>query len=102
MAKISVTRKDSALYESILRLKDLDQCERFFSDLCSMTELSAMEQRFMVAKMLYEGKVYTEIYEKTHASSATISRVNRALNYGADALREVFASMEKERTEKEK
>ncbi len=95
MAKIRDKEKSRELYESILKLKDLDQCERFFKDLCSITELNAMEQRFMVAKMLYEGKVYTEICEKTHASSATISRVNRALNYGENALREVFENQEK-------
>lgn len=95
MAKIRDNEKSRELYETILNLKDLDQCERFFKDLCSITELNAMEQRFMVAKMLYEGKVYTEICEKTHASSATISRVNRALNYGENALREVFGNQEK-------
>ena len=95
MAKIRDKEKSRELYESILKLKDLDQCERFFKDLCSITELNAIEQRFMVAKMLYEGKVYTEICEKTHASSATISRVNRALNYGENALREVFENQEK-------
>ncbi len=94
MAKARDYEKNRELYESILKLKDLDQCERFFKDLCSITELNAMEQRFMVAKMLYEGKVYTEICEKTHASSATISRVNRALNYGENALREVFDNQE--------
>ncbi len=100
MAKTQENEKNTELYECILRLRDLDQCERFFSDLCSITELSAMEQRFMVAKMLHEGKVYTEICEQTHASSATISRVNRALNYGKNALREVFESMEERAEEK--
>ena len=100
MAKTQENEKNTELYECILRLKDLDQCERFFSDLCSITELSAMEQRFMVAKMLHEGKVYTEICEQTHASSATISRVNRALNYGKNALREVFECMEERAEEK--
>lgn len=87
------------MYESILRLENLEQCRLFFQDLCSMTELTAMEQRYTVAKMLYEGRVYTEIGNETHASSATISRVNRMLNYGENALREVF---DKEKEEKEK
>lgn len=100
MAKTQESNKNKEMYECIFRLKDLDQCERFFSDLCSITELNAMEQRFMVAKMLHEGKVYTEICEQTHASSATISRVNRVLNYGKNALREVFECMEERAEEK--
>ena len=61
-----------ALYEQIVKLQDVDTCLRFFQDLCSISELRAMEQRFDVAKLLYEGKVYTEIVEQTGASSATI------------------------------
>ena len=79
-----------ALYEQIVQLQDVDACYRFFKDLCSITELRAMEQRFDVAKLLFEGKVYTEIVKDTGASSATISRVNRALKYGDDGLMEAF------------
>ena len=79
-----------ALYEQIVKLQDVDTCLRFFQDLCSISELRAMEQRFDVAKLLYEGKVYTEIGEQTGASSATISRVNRALKYGDNGLMEAF------------
>ena len=79
-----------ALYEQIVKLQDVDTCLRFFQDLCSISELRAMEQRFDVAKLLYEGKVYTEIVEQTGASSATISRVNRALKYGDNGLMEAF------------
>ena len=79
-----------ALYEQIMTLKDVDGCYRFFQDLCSITELRAMEQRYDVARLLYEGKVYTEIVEQTGASSATISRVNRALKYGENGLLEAF------------
>ncbi len=79
-----------ALYEQIIRLDDVDACYRFFQDLCSIAELRAIEQRFDVAKLLYEGKVYTEIVEETGASSATISRVNRALKYGDDGLMDAF------------
>ena len=75
-----------ALYREIVALDDVDACYRFFQDLCSITELRAMEQRFDVAKLLYEGKVYTEIVENTGASSATISRVNRALKYGENGM----------------
>jgi len=85
--------KETALYKAILEIKDEDECRRFFQDLCSMTELSAMEQRFEVARLLYQGRVYTEILGQTGASSATISRVNRALNYSADGLRDLFARM---------
>lgn len=88
------------MYESILRLENLEQCRRFFQDLCSMTELAAMEQRYTVAKMLYEGRVYTEIGSKTRASSATISRVNRMLNYGENAMKEIFDKEKKEKEER--
>jgi TrpR-related protein YerC/YecD len=79
-----------ALYEEIVSLKDVESCYRFFQDLCSITELRSMEQRFDVAKLLDEGKVYTEIVEQTGASSATISRVNRALKYGENGLLDAF------------
>ena len=79
-----------ALYREIVALDDVDACYRFFQDLCSITELRAMEQRFDVAKLLYEGKVYTEIVENTGASSATISRVNRALKYGENGMLDAF------------
>ena len=85
-----------ALYEEIVALKDVDACYRFFQDLCSITELRSIEQRFDVAKLLYEGKVYTEIVEGTGASSATISRVNRALKYGENGLLDAF-EQEKQR-----
>ena len=94
MAKTQESNKNKEMYECILRLKDLDLCERFFSDLCSITELNAMEQRFMVAKMLHEGKVYTEICEQTHASSATISRVNRCLQDGADGYQTILPRLD--------
>lgn len=90
MAKGSEHDYCTEMYESILRLETVEQCRRFFRDLCSMTELAAMEQRYTVAKMLYEGKVYTEIGNEIHASSATISRVKRMLNYGENALKEIF------------
>lgn len=90
MPKKCDANRDPELYKAILHLKDLDSCLRFFTDLCSMNELSAIEQRFKVAKLLYEGEVYTEILRQTGASSATISRVNRALNYSEDGLKELF------------
>ncbi len=79
-----------ALYEAILKLQDVEECEAFFEDLCAVTELRAMEQRFEVAKLLREGKVYTDILERTGTSSATISRVNRMLSGGNGMLETVL------------
>ena len=87
------------LYRAILTLKDTDECYDFFSDLCTVSELKAMEQRFEVAKLLNEGLIYNDILEKTSASSATISRVNRSLNYGTDAYHLIFDRLDKEDTE---
>ena len=69
----------TALYETILNLRDLDECARFFQDLCTPIELRSMEQRFEVAVELERGVVYSEILEKTGASSATVSRVRRSM-----------------------
>ena len=89
MAKKEKARSD-VLYEAILTLKDLDECKKFFQDLCTVAELRAMEQRFEVAILLNEGMIYNDILERTGASSATISRVNRSLQYGADGYKEVL------------
>ena len=83
-------KKDDLLYETILSLKDLDECKRFFSDLCTVAELRSMEQRFEVALLLSDGMIYNDILERTGASSATISRVNRSLQYGADGYQTVL------------
>ena len=69
------------LYEAITVLETPDECRRFFEDLCTVPELNAMSRRLMVAKLLSENTVYSEIVAKTSASTATISRVNRSLNY---------------------
>ena len=79
MAKAGRKEHSLALYETILKLKDLDECCRFFEDLCTPTEMQAMEQRFDVAVYLQQGLVYLDILEKTGASSATISRVRRSM-----------------------
>ena len=88
--------RNTALYEAILRLNTLDECIRFFDDLCAVTELRTMEQRYAVAGCLLQGKVYSEIRRETGASSATVSRVNRMLNYGtgsvAESVREDLAA----------
>lgn len=85
----------NALFSAILQLKTLEECRRFFSDLCTISELKSMSQRMEVALMLREGSVYTDIAEKTGASTATISRVNRCINYGSDGYNLVIDRMEK-------
>jgi len=72
------------MYKAILTLENVDECMKFFDDLCSVSELKAMEQRFEVAGLLRQGLIYNDILEQTGASSATISRVNRSLQYGAN------------------
>lgn len=78
------------LFKAILKLETLEECYRFFEDLCTINELQAMAQRLQVAKMLLERKTYFDIAETTGASTATISRVNRSLNYGQDGYKIVF------------
>lgn len=78
------------LYEAILQLKDMEECEAFFEDLCTVQELASISQRLVVAKLLTEDKVYADIVEKTSASTATISRVNRTLQCGRDGYNVVF------------
>ena len=78
------------LYKAILAIETLDECVNFFDDLCSVTELRAIEQRYHVARMLNEGHVYSTILEQTGASSATISRVNRSLQYGVGGYDPIF------------
>ena len=84
------------LYRAMMKLQTPEECYRFFEDLCTVSELKAMDQRYEVAKLLDEGMVYNEILEKTGASSATISRVNRCLNYGADGYRVILDRMGEE------
>ncbi len=78
------------LFQAILTLETMDDCYKFFEDLCTVPEIKAMSQRFEVAKMLSEKQVYSEIVKSTGASTATISRVNRSLNYGSDGYSMVF------------
>jgi TrpR-related protein YerC/YecD len=81
------------LFDAILCLKDSEECYTFFEDVCTVNELLSLSQRFEVAKMLRDQKTYLEIAEKTGASTATISRVNRSLNYGNDGYDMVFGRM---------
>ncbi len=78
------------LFKAILSLENVEECYDFFEDVCTIKEIQSIAQRFTVAKMLTEGKVYSDIVAETGASTATISRVNRSLNYGNDAYRTAF------------
>lgn len=78
------------LFEAVLSLENKDECFDFFEDVCTINELLSLAQRFEVAKTLREHKTYLDIAEKTGASTATISRVNRSLNYGNDGYDRVF------------
>ncbi|MBM6897261.1 TrpR-like protein [Pseudoflavonifractor capillosus] len=78
------------LYQAILSLSSTEECRAFFQDLCTVAELRAMAQRLEVAVLLDSGMIYNDILERTGASSATISRVNRALQYGADGYKTVL------------
>lgn len=82
------------LFEVVLKLETKEECYSFFEDLCTVPELKAMSQRLVVAKMLSEKCVYSEIVKKTGASTATISRVNRSLIYGSDGYDRVFARLD--------
>ncbi|MBP5179506.1 MAG: TrpR YerC/YecD [Lachnospiraceae bacterium] len=84
------------LFDAILSLKDRDECYTFFEDVCTINEILSLSQRFEVAAMLRSGKTYLEIAEKTGASTATISRVNRSLNYGNDGYDMVFKRLNNE------
>jgi TrpR-related protein YerC/YecD len=88
------------LFEAILLLKNREECYSFFEDIGTIAEIKAFAQRLEVAKMLDQGKTYREIHEKTGASEATISRVSRSLNYGADGYRLVLERL-KEKAEGE-
>ena len=90
MAKIAKKEKNDGLYRALLTLRTEEEVYSFFQDLCTVTELRAMEQRFEVACMLNKGMIYNDILEKTGASSATISRVNRSLQYGNGGYAIVF------------
>ena len=87
--KIKTEAVDS-LFDAIFTLKDRNECYAFFEDLCTVNELLSLSQRFEVASMLRDKKTYLDIAEKTGASTATISRVNRSLNYGNDGYELVF------------
>ena len=96
MNKLPKKPRNVKMYEAILSLQNLDECLRFFDDLCTVTELMAMEQRYQVASCLDKGMIYNDILAETGASSATISRVNRSLQYGRGGYAIVFDRMKEQ------
>ncbi len=90
MSKVFEKISSDTLYEALVSLNSVEECRHFLQDLCTVSELKAMEQRMEVAMLLDEGLIYSEILERTGASSATISRVNRALHYGSDGYKSII------------
>ena len=90
MARITKKEKSDGLYQAVLMMRTEEEVYKFFQDLCTVTELRAMEQRFDVAVLLQQGMIYNDILERTGASSATISRVNRSLAYGCGGYETYF------------
>lgn len=86
------------LFEGILKLRTIEECYRFFEDICTVKEIKSMAQRLEIAGLLADNKTYSEIEKETGVSTATISRINRALNYGADGYRIILERLN--RTEK--
>ena len=84
------------LFQAVLTLKSPEECYLFFEDVCTINELLSLSQRYEVAKMLREGSTYLEIADQTGASTATISRVNRSLNYGNDGYDMVFKRLKEQ------
>ena len=93
---IATKEKNERLYRAILALETEEECHAFFQDLCTIAELRSMEQRYEVATLLSEGMVYSDILERTGASSATISRVNRALLNGTGGYVSVLGKMKED------
>lgn len=87
-------------FECVLNLKTIEECYQFFNDICTIHEIQAISQRIAVAKMLYFKDTYVEITEKTGASTATISRVNRSLNYGNDGYKLALERLKEKKTKR--
>ncbi|ANB58554.1 trp repressor family protein [Anoxybacillus sp. B7M1] len=92
-------REVDQLFQAILSLRDLEECYRFFDDLCTVNEIQSLAQRLEVARMLREGYTYHKIETETGASTATISRVKRCLNYGSDAYEMVLERIKEEQAD---
>lgn len=95
MGKTIQTEAVKDLFRAILTLENEEECFRFFEDVCTVNEVLSIAQRFAVAKMLTDNHTYIEVAKETGASTATISRVNRSLNYGNDSYQLVFDRMNK-------
>ena len=91
-SRIKSAQADS-LFEAVLQLETMEECYRFFEDICTIKEVQAIAQRLEVAKLLKASKTYNEIEAETGASTATISRINRSLNYGADGYTLIFKKL---------
>lgn len=100
--KIAKKEKSDRLYKAILTLETEEECYNFFQDLCTIPELRSMEQRYEVATLLSQGLIYNDILERTGASSATISRVNRSLIYGAGGYESVLEKMREQEEKPQK
>lgn len=100
MNKLPKKPRSEDMYKAILTLRDVDECMKFFDDLCTVSELMAMEQRYQVASCLDKGMIYNEILAETGASSATISRVNRSLQYGKGGYEIAFSRLAEAEEEK--
>ena len=101
MSRSSKKKERDLLYDAILTLKDKEECKRFFKDMCTISELRALEQRFEVARLLSEGMIYNDILARTGASSATISRVNRSLQYGEGSYDDIIPRVKDKVQEKD-
>lgn len=88
--KPKITKEERELFRAILSLSTEEECAAFFEDICTIKEIQDLSQRYSVAKMLYLGEKYQNIETKTGASTATISRVNKCLNYGSGGYRSVI------------
>ena len=97
MSKFYDKPSSDLLYQAMLELHSVEECREFLQDLCTVSELKAMEQRMEVAMLLDDGLIYSEILERTGASSATISRVNRSLSYGTGAYAKLFERMKEQK-----
>lgn len=89
------TKAVDMFFSAVLSLEDKQQCSDFFEDVCTINEILSISQRLEVAKMLRDGKTYLEIAQETGASTATISRVNRSLNYGNESYDRIFSAIDK-------
>lgn len=96
MSKFLDKQNSDALYRAIVSIQTLEECRSFLEDLCTISELKAMAQRMDVALLLDKGLIYSEVRGCTGASSATISRVNRCLQYGAGGYQVIVPRLRKQ------